>query len=412
MDLLPQRAARACWRSGWRWVLMPNLREASAARRFDRRGLRAGRIVPLPADGGRSSWSAATCAGLDWHGAVAAGWTWHSAGWRCATAGAPEPTAARPRVSCASPTFRAVTVTGGTIFRVTIGTVPFLLPLLFQIGFGLDAFQCRAARAGDVPGQHRHEAGHHLGDAPLGVPRHRPRHRGCSSSLTMAGLRGADAGHAAGRCCWPVLFNSGLTRSMQFTVLNTLELRRRAAATDEQRLHPRPAWRSRCRSAWAWRSGAAPAAPGGGCGMAGRRCWRIFTWCSSVVAVLMLGGLAALSAPFAARRRRGGERPPAGLSIRHAGRRAFSAAPSVPSSSTSNAPPIGTPWPTRETTTPAESATVQPASAPCWRLPRLRRGRGSPPPRRPPRPAPSSGRRLRSSGPTPPRADSVPPSTW
>ena len=37
------------------------------------------------------------------------------------------------------PTFFA-TVTGGTVFRVTIGAAPFLLPLLFQIGFGLDAF--------------------------------------------------------------------------------------------------------------------------------------------------------------------------------------------------------------------------------------------------------------------------------
>lgn len=37
------------------------------------------------------------------------------------------------------PTFR-VTVVGGSLFRMSIGAVPFLLPLLFQVGFGLDAF--------------------------------------------------------------------------------------------------------------------------------------------------------------------------------------------------------------------------------------------------------------------------------
>ena len=30
---------------------------------------------------------------------------------------------------------------GGTLFRVAVGAVPFLLPLLFQVGFGLDAFR-------------------------------------------------------------------------------------------------------------------------------------------------------------------------------------------------------------------------------------------------------------------------------
>ncbi|MHA3915970.1 MFS transporter [Halovulum sp. GXIMD14793] len=38
------------------------------------------------------------------------------------------------------PTFRA-SVTGGTMFRVGSGALPFLLPLLLQLGFGLSAFQ-------------------------------------------------------------------------------------------------------------------------------------------------------------------------------------------------------------------------------------------------------------------------------
>ncbi len=39
----------------------------------------------------------------------------------------------------AIPTFRA-SVIGGSIFRIGVGATPFLLPLLFQIGFGLTAF--------------------------------------------------------------------------------------------------------------------------------------------------------------------------------------------------------------------------------------------------------------------------------
>ena len=32
-------------------------------------------------------------------------------------------------------------VFGGSLFRIAVGAVPFLLPLMFQIGFGLDAFR-------------------------------------------------------------------------------------------------------------------------------------------------------------------------------------------------------------------------------------------------------------------------------
>ena len=37
------------------------------------------------------------------------------------------------------PTFR-VTMYGGSLFRASISAVPFLLPLLFQVGFGMDPF--------------------------------------------------------------------------------------------------------------------------------------------------------------------------------------------------------------------------------------------------------------------------------
>ena len=38
------------------------------------------------------------------------------------------------------PTFRAA-ITGGSLFRIGTGAIPFLLPLMLQIGFGLDALQ-------------------------------------------------------------------------------------------------------------------------------------------------------------------------------------------------------------------------------------------------------------------------------
>jgi MFS family permease len=40
----------------------------------------------------------------------------------------------------ALPTFRA-SVIGGSVFRIGVGALPFLLPLLMQLGFGLNAFQ-------------------------------------------------------------------------------------------------------------------------------------------------------------------------------------------------------------------------------------------------------------------------------
>lgn len=40
----------------------------------------------------------------------------------------------------ATPTFRT-SIVGGGLFRLGIGAIPFLLPLMFQVGFGLDAFQ-------------------------------------------------------------------------------------------------------------------------------------------------------------------------------------------------------------------------------------------------------------------------------
>ncbi len=117
------------------------------------------------------------------------------------------------------PTFRVI-MTGGTVFRVTIGTVPFLLPLLFQIGFGLDAFQSGMLVLSTFLGN--------IGMKPFTT--WVMRRWGFRSTGVVTGLL-ASATMIACAALTPatplpillvVLFVSGLTRSMQFTVLNTL----------------------------------------------------------------------------------------------------------------------------------------------------------------------------------------------
>ncbi|WP_158743222.1 MFS transporter [Acidisphaera sp. L21] len=117
------------------------------------------------------------------------------------------------------PTF-AVTVTGGTVFRVTIGTVPFLLPLLFQVGFGLDAFHAGMLVLSTFLGN--------IGMKPFTtwvMRRWGFRTSGIANGIAAA-LTMAVCAFLTPATPLPlllvVLFISGLTRSMQFTVLNTL----------------------------------------------------------------------------------------------------------------------------------------------------------------------------------------------
>ncbi len=117
------------------------------------------------------------------------------------------------------PTFLA-TVTGGMVFRTTIGTVPFLLPLLFQIGFGLDAFQSGMLVLATFLGN--------IGMKPFTtITMRRWGFRG--TALVTGVLASISLGLCALLYPWTpvpllvvVLFAGGLSRSMQFTVLNTL----------------------------------------------------------------------------------------------------------------------------------------------------------------------------------------------
>ncbi|WGF86395.1 MFS transporter [Marinivivus vitaminiproducens] len=114
----------------------------------------------------------------------------------------------------------AVTIWGGSLFRMAINAVPFLLPLMFQIGFGLDAFQAGllvlAVFAGNLT-------------MKLVTTRVLRRFR-FRTVLLVNGLLNALTLFA---CAFltpatpfaliaALLFLSGLTRSMQFTALNTI----------------------------------------------------------------------------------------------------------------------------------------------------------------------------------------------
>ncbi|MDQ0475120.1 MFS transporter [Labrys wisconsinensis] len=114
----------------------------------------------------------------------------------------------------------AVTIWGGSLFRIAIAAIPFLLPLMFQLGFGLDAFRSGLLVLAVFAGN--------LAMKPLTTAvLHRFSFR---AILLWNGLLNAAAIFACALLtpATPVavvaalLFVSGLTRSMQFTALNTL----------------------------------------------------------------------------------------------------------------------------------------------------------------------------------------------
>ncbi len=114
----------------------------------------------------------------------------------------------------------AVTIWGGSLFRIAVASIPFLLPLLFQVSFGLSALASGLLVLPVFAGN--------LVMKPFTTPiLRRFRFR---DTLAVNGLLNALAIFA---CAFftpttpvtvivTVLFVSGLTRSMQFTALNTL----------------------------------------------------------------------------------------------------------------------------------------------------------------------------------------------
>jgi len=114
----------------------------------------------------------------------------------------------------------AVTIWGGSLFRMAVSSIPFLTPLMFQIGFGFNAFNSGlmvlAIFAGNVAMK------------PLTTPAlrrygFRKLLIGNGTLLAAAVLACVFLGPGTPRIIiLAVLFWGGLCRSMQFTSINTL----------------------------------------------------------------------------------------------------------------------------------------------------------------------------------------------
>lgn len=119
----------------------------------------------------------------------------------------------------AVPSFK-VTMLGGTAMRILISTMPFLLPLLFQLGFGLDPFHAGLLVLTLFAGN--------VAIKPLTSPilqRWRFRNVLVANGLIQAATMAACA-LLTPAVPWPVIVTllvvSGASRSLQFTALNTL----------------------------------------------------------------------------------------------------------------------------------------------------------------------------------------------
>ncbi len=216
----------------WRWIFLVNIpvglagmaialrllpdERPSDAGRFDWRGfglaalaltcLMLGSIEVTALGGPSVGMVALVAAGL----AVGAATVWHSL------------RAASPMLDLrllALPSYRA-SVLGGSMFRVGAGAVPFLLPLMLQLGFGLSALQSGALTFVAALG------------ALVAKPFNtlllvRLRFRSvlavngvlAAASIAAMGQFTAATPHAA---IYAVLFVGGVFRSMQFTGVNAL----------------------------------------------------------------------------------------------------------------------------------------------------------------------------------------------
>lgn len=114
----------------------------------------------------------------------------------------------------------AVSFLGGSAMRALISTMPFLLPLLFQIGFGMDPFHAGLLVLTLFAGN--------IGIKPLTTPilrrwsfRHVLLVNGVLEALTILACAALTTGTAQAVII-ALLVLSGACRSLQFTALNTL----------------------------------------------------------------------------------------------------------------------------------------------------------------------------------------------
>jgi EmrB/QacA subfamily drug resistance transporter len=117
------------------------------------------------------------------------------------------------------PTFRA-SVTGGFVFRVGIGALPFLLPLLLQVGFGMTPFQSGLITFASAVGAMTMK----MAAARL-LRRFGFRSILLANAVISAGFLAACAGFTAqtpAAVMFLLLVIGGFFRSLQFTSINTL----------------------------------------------------------------------------------------------------------------------------------------------------------------------------------------------
>ncbi len=114
----------------------------------------------------------------------------------------------------------AVVMAGGSFFRVSVAAIPFLLPLMLQLGFGLDPFASGLLVLAVFAGN--------LAMKPLTTPvlrrfgfRRTLIGNGLITAATAFGCAFVEAGTPVALLV-PLLFVSGLSRSMQFTAFSTL----------------------------------------------------------------------------------------------------------------------------------------------------------------------------------------------
>ena len=118
------------------------------------------------------------------------------------------------------PTFRA-SVVGGFMFRLGIGAMPFLLPLMLQVGFGMTPFQSGLITFATALGA----MGMKMATATM-LRRFGFRTILVINALISAGvsrgLRRRSRQRRRSRSCWLLLLVGGFFRSLQFTSINTI----------------------------------------------------------------------------------------------------------------------------------------------------------------------------------------------
>jgi EmrB/QacA subfamily drug resistance transporter len=118
------------------------------------------------------------------------------------------------------PTFAMSVLTTGMVARIAISATPFLLPLMFQIGFGLNAFEAGVMLLVYMAGNLVMKSGTTAVLRRFGFRQVLTINGGlCAASMAACALL------SPGLSLWliyPVLFIAGMTRSMHFTTVSSL----------------------------------------------------------------------------------------------------------------------------------------------------------------------------------------------